>query len=88
MKRLERDDLIRKINNLEEIRTFLIMLITTLIILLCIFRGDLVRAEEKYQNLEIEFEALKAEKDNIEIILENIKEENLELYKQLVDQQK
>lgn len=85
MKRLTKEDLIKTIYSLENIRTFLLAMVIGLAFLLCMLRGENVRLEDKYKeqiaDIESELAAAEFDRDTYKAALDDFKEENLALYK-------
>ena len=85
MKRLVKEDLIKTIYGLRDLRTFLIGMIIVFIFLFCMERGERVRTENTYKEqiatIESELAAAEFDRDTYKATLDDFKEENLELYK-------
>lgn len=90
MKRLVKEDLIKTIYGLRDLRTFLIGMIIIFIFILGMERGERVRSQDEYNaqiaKLEMELDIAISDRDTYKAALEDFKEENLQLYKDYIKQ--
>ena len=90
MKRLVKEDLIKTIYGLRDLRTFLIGMIIVFIFILGMERGERVRSQDEYNaqiaKLEMELDIAISDRDTYKAAFEDFKEENLQLYKDYTKQ--